>query len=187
MKLTAPLLLLALGACTTEQLATQSQPQSLSLPEATDSVTWIPGTHDGGDIWPTAQGIHSAQVLIRKGPDRSDGPTFIAFVVWNGNFVGKIFRVRAGADGANFRAVMSNVTAARTFGVSNFSWSSTGNGGGGDGNPPIPRPHIDGECHFNVEYLNRLKNRAAAIEDLTTDFMNDNAYEGKTVGTVSVP
>jgi hypothetical protein len=78
--------------------------------------------------------------------------------------------------------VVSNTTAARTFGQADFSAVSAGNGGGGDGNPPIPRPHIDGECHFSFDYLNALKINATILQNATADFMNNTHYDDPVVG-----
>ena len=54
---------------------------------------------------------------------------------------------------------------------------------------PGERPHIDGECHFSLDYLKRLKSRASIIEDATADFMNDTDYGDKVVvpGAVTAP
>jgi hypothetical protein len=54
---------------------------------------------------------------------------------------------------------------------------------------PIPRPHIDGECHFSVDYLKRLKNRADSIQNATAEFLNDTDYGDKVAvpGAVSAP
>ena len=177
MKLCA-LLSLCLLACVTEPTTTDptatdhiaTDRQAITLPEATDSIFWIPNKHGANDLWPTGQGIPSAYVLIKRGPAASTGATFLAFVVWNGNFVGKIFRVRVGADGENFRAVVSNTNATRTFGFPDNNAGSAGNGGGG-GVPPIPHPNLDGAVHLPTRYLDGVKTAAGAIDAATRDFM----------------
>jgi hypothetical protein len=162
-------LALALAGCVTQQLETTTQ--SITLPEQTDSVFWNPKTNVGSDIWPAGQGITSTQIMIRKGPDGSTGATFIAFVIWNGNFVGNIFRVHVGADGADFHQAAANITSTRTFGFPDHSTSSGGNPTTGSGTP-LPHPNVDGTIHYSPSDLTNVKTNAAVILNATNDFMN---------------
>ena len=109
--------------------------------------------------------------MVRKGPDGSDGPTFLAFVVWNGNFVGKIFRVKVGPDGVNFRTTVTNINATRTFGFPDNNSSASGNAGTG-GVTPLPHPNVDGNIAFTADYLNNAKMNAQIIQNATADFVN---------------
>jgi hypothetical protein len=169
MRLATSLLIFALAGCVTQQLEISTQ--TISLPEANESVNWDPGKNDGNDIWPTGQGITTTQVMIKGAPDASDGPTFVAFVVWNGNFVGKIFRVHVGPPGVNFRQVVANINATRTYGLPDNSASSTGNGSTG-GVTPLPHPNVDGNILFPPAYLINVKTNAAIIQNATANFMN---------------
>jgi hypothetical protein len=169
MRVMAALIILALAGCVTQQL--DSTAQSITLPEQTDSVFWVPKTNDGNDIWPSGQGITTTQVMIRKGPDSSAGATFIAFVIWNGNFVGKIFRVHVGSDGTDFHQVLANITSARTFGFPDHNSTSTGNVTSGSGTP-LPHPNVDGTVHYTPSELGNVKTNAAVILNATNDFLN---------------
>jgi hypothetical protein len=162
-------LALAFSGCTTQQLETATQ--SITLPEQTDSVFWNPKINDGADIWPTGQGIISTQIMIRKGPDSRAGATFIAFVIWNGSFVGKIFRVHVGADGADFHTTVANITSTRTFGFPDHSTSSGGNPTGGSGTP-LPHPNVDGPIHYSASDLTNVRTNALIILNATNDFVN---------------
>jgi hypothetical protein len=163
------LLIITIAGCVAPQLETSSQ--TITLPEVNTSVAWEPGKTDGNDIWPTGQGITTTQVMIKGGPDSTTGPTFIAFVVWNGNFVGKIFRVHAGSDGVDFRQVVAGINATRTFGFPDREGSSTGNGTNGPVTP-LPHPNVDGAITFPPAYLNNVKTNALIIHGATADFLN---------------
>jgi hypothetical protein len=162
-------LVLAFAGCVTQQL--DSTAQAITLPEQTDSVFWSPRLNDGNDIWPSDQAITTTQVMIRKGPMSSAGATFIAFVIWNGNFVGKIFRVHVGSDGADFHQALANITNARTFGLPDHNISSTGNVTSGSGTP-LPHPNVDGAVHYTASELGNVKMNAQIILDATNDFLN---------------
>lgn len=169
MRHAAVLLLITLAGCVAPQLDTMAQ--AITLPEATDSAFWDPQVNVGTDIWPAGQGITSTQIMMKKGPDSSAGPTFIAFVVWNGNFVGKIFRVHLGADGADFAATSHNITATRTNGFPDHTTSSGGNPTAGSGTP-LPHPNVDGSIHYTATFLNNVKTNASIILNATGDFIN---------------
>jgi len=124
---------------------------------------------DGAFLWPDDQGIKSAEVLYRKGPDGSEGATFLAFVVWNENTVGRIVRASVGRNGAHLRTTINNITVSRTAGAPDNSTSSAGNLGGGT-SPPQPHPHIDEAIHFSEKYLNAAKIAAKNIRNASDAF-----------------
>ena len=169
MRQVALLSFVALASCVAPQLDTASQ--SISVPEATDSVFWNPRINVGSDIWPAGQGITSTQIMMKKGPDSSAGPTFIAFVIWNGNFVGKIFRVHLGADGADFAGTSHNINATRVNASPDHSTSSGGNPIAGSGTP-LPHPNVDGAIHYSTTFLNNVKTNAVIILNATNDFID---------------
>jgi hypothetical protein len=137
---------------------------SSALTESSDSVNWDPAVGcssgpkvvvvpcDGEFLWPAEQGIKSIQVLYRKGPDGSDGPTFLAFVIWDDNTVGRILRATAGRNGTHLRTTVNNIIAARASSAPDHSSSSAGNLSGGT-SPAPPHPHIDEAIHFSDKYL----------------------------------
>src|SRR5262245_43945874 len=109
------------------------------------SEPWNASANDINDIWPatTPNGtpISNMYMLIKKAPAEGENAQFFAFVVWNGNNVGHIYRVPVGPAGANIRNVANGAIATRTSGAPSKT-------GGFAGNPevepgPIPRPHID--------------------------------------------
>jgi hypothetical protein len=174
-----------LTGCATDPLATSSQadqvgisagpgappPPTPALVEATHSVVWDLKTSTGNDIWPSDLPITTTSVLIRKGPDNTDGATFLAFVVWNGNVVGKIFRVQVGNGGADFRSTVNSINATRTFGIPDRASSSSGNAGTG-GVTPLPHPNVDGPIAFSATFLHQVKLSAQLIQDATADFLS---------------
>jgi hypothetical protein len=141
------------------------------------SCQWVPGKNcygvpnDGNSIWPTGMGITSVQVLTRSGPDRLAGrqQTFLAFVIWNGTTVGRIFRVDIGDDGANWRAVLGNVAATRTFNNLDFNTGSTGSASAGPVNPP--HPNVEGPITFDPGYLGVVARYAGAIDGASRNFL----------------
>ena len=147
------------------------------LPQVNTSCQWIPGktcyglANDGNNIWPTGMGITSVQVLTRSGPDRLDRTqqTFLAFVVWNRSYVGRIFRVDVGSDGANWRDVLSDVTAVRTFNNLDFNTGSTGTASGGPVSPP--HPNVDGQLIFDQPYLDVVRREAGVIDAASREFL----------------
>lgn len=169
MKLTA-LLLLVVSACVTQPEVGTSD-QAVANPDVSVSKTYVMGKYDAEEVWPTNQGITSVQVIYKRGPVRSLGPTYFAFIIWNGNHVGKIYSAYLGPIGADLRRNISDTTATRTANVSAFQTSTTGSGGAG---PVVPTPHpnLDGEFQFSQTYLNNLKQNAQALIDTTTDLLS---------------
>jgi hypothetical protein len=169
MKLTAALLLLVVSACVT-QPEVETTDQAIASVDAKVSQTYVMGKYDAEEVWPTGQGITSVQVIYKRGPERSLGPTYFAFVVWNGTTIGKIYCAYLGPIGADLRRNLSDTTATRTVNAPSFTASSTGSGSGG---PIIPTPHpnVDGEFAFSSTYLDNLKQTALAIRVTTHDVM----------------
>ncbi|MEO7729342.1 MAG: hypothetical protein ABIY55_00080 [Kofleriaceae bacterium] len=172
MKLTVAFLLLTVSACVTqpEVEPVEATQQVVASTDVAVSQTYVMGKYDAEDVWPTNQGISSVQVIYKRGPVRSLGPTYFAFIIWNGNRVGKIYCAYLGSSGADLRRNISDTTATRTVNVSTFTASSTGSGGGGH-TIPTPHPNVDGEFVFPQTYLNNLKLTAQAIIDTTSDVM----------------
>lgn len=172
MKIIASLFALAITACVAPMAEPETTTeQSITLPERSDSELWVPKLNSGNDIWPAGQGITSTQVMIKKGPASSAGPTFIAFVIWNGNFVGRIFRVHNGSDGADFHQAAAGIGTVRTVNFPDNSNSSTGNVTGGSGTP-LPHPNVDGTIHYLPSSLTNVKTSAMAILTATNNFVN---------------
>lgn len=169
MKLAATLLLLAISACVT-QPEVEVANQAIASGDATVSQTYVMGKYDAEEVWPTGQGITSVQVIYKRGPQRSLGPTYFAFIVWNGTTIGKIFCAYLGPAGSDLRRNISDTTATRTANVSTFTASSTGGGSGGR-IIPTPHPNVDGEFVFSPSYLHNLKLTAQVIMDTTSDVM----------------
>lgn len=180
MKCLAILLAGSLAACvsqsdasptesTTDDLTAVAVPAS-TAPEPTTSVWW--DQKKGlDDLWPNDQGITSAQVLYRKAADSSSGPTFVAFVVWNANHVGRIFRVHVGADGGSFHDAVQAMIGQRVFGHDGNDSSSGGTTTSGSGKP-TPHPNVDGPITYSVDYLNNVRNNAAVIHAAYVNFEN---------------
>jgi hypothetical protein len=169
MKLTAALLLLFVSSCMT-QPEVGATDQTISNPDVSVSKTYVMGKYDADEVWPTGQGITSVQVIYKRGPVRSLGPTYFAFIIWNGNRVGKIFSAYLGPIGADLRRNLSDTTATRTANVSAFQASSTGSGGAGP-IVPTPHPNVDGDFQFSQTYLNNLKQTAQILIDTTNDVL----------------
>jgi hypothetical protein len=174
---------LALVGCVTEnELQTSTTTSAIS--EANTSVNWDPEVGcgpvknpdlvpcDGNFLWPADAGITSVQVLLRKGPQGTAGPTFLAFVVWNDSVVGRILRApTAGRAGTHLRASINNIIAGRTTGAPDTSAGSSGNVSGGK-SPPVPGPHIDDAIQFSPGYLTAAKNAARAIHLANAGFLD---------------
>jgi hypothetical protein len=182
MKTAATLFLLVLASCATPSDPGTSVTEENAvivrvLPAVNTTCQWVPGktcyglANDGNNIWPTGMGITSVQVLTRSGPTRLSGSqqTFLAFVIWNNTTVGRIFRVDIGSDGANWRDVLSNVTATRTFNNLDFNTGSTGTASGGPVNPP--HPNVEGPITFESTYLGAVTGFAGAIDDAGRGFL----------------
>jgi hypothetical protein len=181
MRAAVPLLCVVFTSCVVNtEPDPQTSTEASALTEASESVAWEPDLGcgpairrasvpcDGQFLWPANQGITSAQVLLRKGPDGSDGPTYLAFVVWNHSTVGRIIRATAGRKGTDLRVTISNITATRTSGFPDHNAGSTGNVSGGK--IPTPGPHIDDPLQFSPAYLAAARAAARAIHVATDTF-----------------
>ncbi len=185
MRVAVPLLCVVLASCVVNT-DPQTSTEASALTEAHQSVAWEPDlgcgpvtrpavvSCDANFLWPPNQGITSAQVLLRKGPNGSDGPTFLAFVVWNRSTVGRIIRATVGRKGNDLRAVLSDALATRTYGFPDNTAGSTGNASGGK--IPTPGPHIDDPLEFSTTYLAAARAAARAIH-AANDAFNDYAEE----------
>jgi hypothetical protein len=83
--------------------------------------------------------------------------------------VGRIFRVDVGDDGANWRAVLSNITAVRTFSNIDFNTGSTGTASGGPVNPP--HPNVEGPIELDPTYLGAVVRYGGAIDGASKSFL----------------
>lgn len=142
--------------------------QPFPIFEATTSTWWNPARFTYADIWPSGHGITSTQILFRRAADSSTGSTYVAFVVWNGNFVGRIYRVHA-SDGADFSSSVAQLTAMRASTGPDNSVSSTGNTTSGTPKP-VPHPNVDGDITYSPGYLTNARTTAAALLNVTTPF-----------------
>lgn len=190
-------LLVAAGCAAGSEPETATADEAISilplLPQVNTSCLWIPGKtcygmpNDGENIWPAGLGITSVQVLTRSGPDRIDSThhTFLAFVVWNRSIVGRIFRVDFGANAANWRAELGNITATRTFSGPDNNTGSTGSAVAGPVNPPHPNV-VDGPITFDTGYLDAVKRYASVIDSASEQFLatRSAAIDPVTTGTV---
>lgn len=182
MKYAISLLVLAIAGCTADPLAGAPATDTAAsaattigivpIPvEATDSVVWNPRINTGDELWPTTLNIHSAQLLIKRAPvdPVTGGARFLAFVVWNGSFVGRIYQGTVGAVGNDLRLKASATFATRTSGLPDHNSSSTGNASSGPVTP-LPHPNVDGTFHFSTTYLDNVRTNALAILNATADF-----------------
>jgi hypothetical protein len=184
MKAAATLLALILASCaidtapdtsTTEEHATVI---NQGLPQVSTSCQWIPGKtcyglpNDGDNIWPANIGITRVQVLTRGGPTRMDGErrTTLAFVVWNGIVVGRIFRIDTDMpEYADFRAKLDDIVAGRAMTIRNGQEGSNGNPVANP-NPP-PHPNVNQGIVFDLGYLDVVKRYANVIDNATDGFL----------------
>jgi hypothetical protein len=162
----------------------QTATQTSALTDSSVSVNWNPEIGcgppkrestvpcDGNLLWPAGQGITSMQVLLRKGPRGSAGETFLAFVVWNGQTVGRILRAPVSTrSGAHLRATIGNISTARTITFGDGSASSAGNISGGKP-VPEPGPNVDDLLQFSPGYLDATRHAARAILEAEKQFLD---------------
>jgi hypothetical protein len=143
--------------------ATQSVQSAISSPVTSEG--WSAGKQDINDIWPANSGITSCYTLMKPGYTLADGTrTFFAIVVWNTSTIGHVYYIHAGTDGQDFRNIVNQANATRTFG---FSSRAAGLAGNADNNvPPIPRPHIGGDgWSVSAAELNNALDAAIQIDD----------------------
>lgn len=188
MRVVAALIVLAATACATPEepdTATAEGDATIvpirGLVEVNTSCQWVPQgtcygvTNDGASIWPLGMGITSVQVMTRSGPNRlsNQQTTQLAFVVWNSNTVGRIFRIDNDTDQADWRAWMSNVMEARTFNILDTTAGSTGSPAGGPA--PPPHPNVEGPLTFSIDYLSVVKRESTVIQNATNAFLTARA------------
>jgi hypothetical protein len=183
MKAVATLLALLLASCALAadpQTATTEDNAIITrvLPQVNTSCLWVAGRNcygqpnDGNNIWPSGMGITSVQVLVRSGPDRLEHKqqTFLAFVVWNSAFVGRIFQVDSGSpDAVDWQRTLNGIVAGRTISLFDTQAGSTGSTVGGPG--PIPHPNVVGPITFENNFLDVVRKQAGIIDDATTAFL----------------
>ncbi|HET9620318.1 MAG TPA: hypothetical protein VFP84_03050 [Kofleriaceae bacterium] len=138
--------------------------------EPITSTWWAPGRLTYADIWPLDHGITSAQIVYRKEIDSSIGPTHVAFVVWNGSFVGRIYRIHNNADSTDFLLNVAQLEATRVSRGPDNSVSSSGNGTGGNTKPP-PHPNVDEDITYNPDDLDNARVAGRALLNVTTRFI----------------
>jgi hypothetical protein len=141
-------------------------PPTILVPrDASQSVTYTPGSVTASDIWPADRGITSVEVVLTQGPVRSGGSTYLAFVVWNGNFVAHIYCSYFGRTGATLHNVIANTLAENVTLGPDYGAVITGSGTGGP-IVPTPHPNVDGEINFSSSYLTSVK--TIAVDALET-------------------
>jgi hypothetical protein len=164
-----------LVGCATEA----SQPETAELQSAVSvaKVTehWDTSVNDINTIWPATipvqngATIKSTYVLI-KGvpPDPYANPQVLAFVVWNGNYVGHIYRALKGAELAHLIQMRDAAFAQRNVGPDTDS--------GGTGTPwgdPTPPPQPIGNCCefvISADEVENSKLNAQAIHNAAVNF-----------------
>lgn len=138
------------------------------------STDWTTRT-SAEDIWPSR--VESIQVFLRRGEDSRATPTagvfqvnYLAFVVWNGNTMGKIFRVRFGADSEDFNKKLQGIALARTTFNFNGSWSMAGSltGGRRPPSPPTPGGHLE----FSASFVRRTVDLGNSAKNFSTQFVS---------------
>jgi hypothetical protein len=139
--------------------------------EPTTSTWWMPGKLTYVDLWPPDHGITSAQVVFHKEIDSSTGPTHVAFVVWNGTFVGRIYRIHNNADGADFLHNVQQLNASRVNGVPDNSVSSSGSATSGNPKPP-PHPNVDDDITYLPRDLDNARVAGRGLLSVTTQFLD---------------
>jgi hypothetical protein len=134
------------------------------------STWWDPSQFTYANLWPLGHGITSAQIMFRQAADCSTGRTYVAFVVWNGNFLGRIYRIHIG-DSASFSAAVAQLTDGRASASPDYSVSSTGNSTSGGTKPP-PHPNVDGQITYSGDDLTNVRSVATSLLNVTTPFRN---------------
>jgi hypothetical protein len=136
---------------------------------------WDSSANDINTIWPTnipiqnGATITNTYVLI-KGvpPDPYIGPQVLAFVVWNGSYVGHIYRAAKGAEVANLLQMRDVAYSQRNTGPNTDA--------GGTGSPwvePNPPPHPVGDCCefvISADEVENSKLNAQAIHNANVNF-----------------
>ncbi|HEY0195747.1 MAG TPA: hypothetical protein VGC42_31750 [Kofleriaceae bacterium] len=138
-----------------------TMPPTATMAEATKSVAYTSGSVTASTIWPTNRGISSVEIVYTEASRYNGKARFLAFVVWNGNFVSHIFCSPTGSSGTELQNVIANTLEARVTYGTDLSAIITGSGTGGQP-VPVPRPNVDGQFTFDATFLNSIKSQAVA-------------------------
>lgn len=167
-KLSPVLLGLALVGCAIEE------PQTSQVESAATKPTqlWDTTNNNINQIWPATIGggieVKSNYVLVKRAPNDNVGNAqVLAFVVWNTNVVGHVYRVRY-SDLADFDQLRDLAFAQR---AAFDHWS--GGAGSIDVPPPTPRCCLNGdEWDIQQSELNSAKLNAGVIHGANQEFTN---------------
>ena len=143
-----------------EQTELQITPIALPIMiEATTSVAYQQGSVTDATIWPTNRNISSVEIVYMAVPTRGLTGRFLAFVVWNGNFVAHIFSAPNNSIGRSLQNVIANTLEERVTYGTDTSAIITGSVSGGPVTP-LPHPNVDNEFTFTASYLTSVKTQA---------------------------
>jgi hypothetical protein len=188
MKAAATLLALVLASCAmgseldTPATATVEDHATTRLPSVNTSCLWFPdGTcygqrNDGNNIWPSDVGITRLQVLLRGGPDRLEHrqQTYLAFVIWNGSTIGRIFQVDLNTESdVNFQDTLRDISARQTMSIFDSQTTMTGSTVGTPS--PPPHPNVLPPIVFEQPYLDVVRRQASIIDQATATFLSTRA------------
>ncbi len=145
------------------------QPPIAILLEANRSVPYTVGSVTDASIWPLNHNISSVEVVYMKADPQGRSTRFLAFVIWNGNFVARIFSSPNGTVGSSLQEVISDTLLERVTYGSDHTAIITG---GVTGGPvvPLPHPNTDGGYTFTSSYLSSVKAQAVAALNATPVF-----------------
>ena len=133
-----------------------------------NTSTTVPASAITADaVWPLNRNISSVEIVYHRGPDRTGGPTFLAFVVWNGNHVARIYCSYFGRAGTLVQDKLADIVATRVSFGEDLGAITTGSGtGGGVVHPPRPNVYPDGEVVLDSSFLRDIKTQAITAFNL---------------------
>jgi len=139
------------------------------LLEATTSVPYQASSVTSSTIWPTSRNLSSVEVVYMAVPTRGTTGRFLAFVVWNGNFVAHIFSAPNNSIGRSLQNVIADTLEENVTYGTNTAAIITGSVTGGPVTP-LPHPNVDGEYSFTSSYLTSVKTQATVALTATPIF-----------------
>lgn len=133
-----------------------------------NTSTTVPSSSITADaVWPLDRNISSVEIVYHQGPVRTGGPTFLAFVVWNGNHVAHIYCSYFGRAGTLLQNKLADIVATRVSFGADLGTATTGSTtGGGVVHPPRPNVFPDDEVVLDSTFLRGIKDQAVAAFNL---------------------
>jgi len=129
------------------------------LLEATTSVPYQVDSVTANMIWPTSRNLSSVEVVYMAAPSRGLTGRFLAFVIWNGNFVAHIYSAPTNSVGRSLQNLIANTLEENVTYGTNTAAIITGSVSGGPVTP-LPHPNVDNEYTFSSSYLTSVKTQA---------------------------